>query len=318
MSSSEPPAPPTLVTGAGGFIGSAVTRLLSSRGVPVRALLGPPGAEVVQPPAGIATVLGEIDDLPAVRSFLEGSETVVHLAGPPSVAASFREPIEYTRIHVVGTATVLEACRGSGVRRLVYVSSAELYGRPEHNPVGEDERPRPRSPYGVAKLAAEALVHALAPDLGIEAVVLRPFSVYGPGSPSRSLVGTLVDQALRGEAVVLSDLRPVRDYCYVDDVAQAVVRACSRAIPRPVSVYNVGSGTGTSVAELARLALDAVGRDLPIRSGDPDRPSGSDIPSLVADVGRIERELGWQAETSLPDGLARTARSLRANEVRHP
>jgi nucleoside-diphosphate-sugar epimerase len=320
MSSTEQPNPPLLVTGAGGFIGSVVTRLLAATGVPIRALLGPPGVELQALP-GTTPAFAEIDDLPALRSLVEGVGTVVHLAGPPSVAESFSAPAEYARVHVVGTATLLEACRERDVRRFVYVSSAELYGRPDRSPVREEELPRPRSPYGATKLGAEALVRAMAPVLGFEAVILRPFSVYGPGAPRRSLVGSLLDQALHADRIVLADLRPVRDYCYVEDVAAAIVRACSGPSAGPVEVYNVGSGTGTSVADLARLALAAVGRDLPLRSGDPDRPAGTDVPSLIADVAKIERELGWRAVTPLRDGLARTAASLGglgAGEVLHP
>jgi nucleoside-diphosphate-sugar epimerase len=317
MMTTEPDALPVLVTGAGGFIGSAVTRLLSAGGAPVRAHLGPPGSQVNAAPPGVTSFFAAIDDLPALRSLVEGAGTVVHLAGPASVAASFADPIEYARVHVAGTATVLEACRASTVRRLVYVSSAELYGLPERNPVGEDHPLRPRSPYGAAKLGAEALVQSFASVLGIQVVILRPFSVYGPGAPGRSLVGTLLDQALHRNTVVLADLRPVRDYCFVDDVAGAIVRACSRPMTTPVALFNVGTGMGTAVADLARLAIVAVGRDVPVRSGGADRPAGTEPVSLVADVERIRRDLGWRAETSLPDGLARTVASLRDDEVRH-
>jgi UDP-glucose 4-epimerase len=295
-----------------------VTALLADGEARVRALLGPHGSGFTPPPSGVATAFAEIDDLPALRPLVVGIDTVVHLAGPPSVAGSFLAPVDYARIHVVGTATLLEACRDSGVRRFVYISSAELYGRPDRNPVGEEQVPRPRSPYGAAKLGAEALVRSLAPVLGLEAVILRPFSVYGPGAPGRSLVGTLLDQALHRDGIDLADLRPVRDYVFVDDVAEAVARACTQRVVEPVGVYNVGSGTGTSVADLARLALAAVGRELPLRAADPDRPAGTDVPALVADVRRIERDLAWRAATSLPDGLARTVASLRGSEAHHP
>ena len=304
---------PVLVTGAGGFIGSAVTRLLAEAGVQVRAHLGPPGATTIPPPAGLDAISADIDDLDGVRSLVDGVTTIVHLAGPASVAASFSDPIGYARAHVVGTATLLEACRGSEVRTLVHVSSAELYGRPDRNPVREDDPLRPRSPYGAVKLGAESLVRSLAPVLGIRSVALRPFSVYGPGGPRRSLVGTLLEQAVHAEEVLLGDLRPVRDYCFVDDVATAVARACS-SDAGVGDVFNVGSGVGTSVEDLARLALSVVGRDVPIRTGVPDRPAGVDVSELVADVSAIRRELGWTAATSLRDGLSRT---IATGEVGH-
>ncbi len=305
-----------LVTGAGGFIGSVVTRRLVEAGVPVRGLIGPPSSGPVRPTPGSLPAFAEITDARAVEGLVDGIETIVHIAGPPSVRDSFRVPVDHAKTHVVGTATILDACRGTDVRRFVHLSSAEVYGQPERNPVDEAQRTQPRSPYGAAKLGAEALVAALAPVIGLEAVILRPFSVYGPGMASGSVVGSLMDQARDRDALVLADLRPVRDYCYVDDVADAVVRAALGPVAEAVSVYNVGSGTGTSVAELARLALAVMGRDLPIRAGGPDRPSDADIRYLVADIRRIRQDLGWNPRTRLHDGLSAMAASLRPSKAR--
>jgi nucleoside-diphosphate-sugar epimerase len=306
-----------LVTGAGGFIGSVVTRELAAAGVPVRALIAPPGSDLVLSAPGISSSFAEITDARAVDPLVRGIGTIVHMAGPPSVRDSFRVPADHARIHVIGTATILDACRGNDVRRFVYVSSAEVYGEPERNPVDERQMTQPRSPYGAAKLGAEAMVRALAPAIGVQAVILRPFSVYGPGMRVGSLVRSILDQVLDRDAVVLADVRPVRDYCYVEDVADAVIRAAIDPFSEQDGVYNVGSGTGTSVADLARLAATIVGRDVPIRSGDPDRPAGADIRHLVADIRRIRQDLGWSPRTPLSDGLAATVASLAASETRN-
>lgn len=292
------------------MIGSVVVRLLAARGVHVRAHLGPPGAAVLAAPPGVATTAADITDLAAVAALVDGVDAVVHLAGPPSVAASFAAPVDYARIHVVGTATVLQACRSTGVRRLVYVSSAEVYGSPAANPVAEDAPQAPRSPYGAAKLGAEALVRTYCPSAGIEAVVLRPFSVYGPHSPAASLVGSLLRQVSGPGPLSVVTLRPVRDYVHVDDVAAAVARALS-ATGDGLGVYNVGSGTGTSVAALAREVLRAAARQLPvIAAAEPQRPPGSDVDELVADRWAAERQLGWTPSVSLADGLSAALRAL--------
>ena len=157
-----------------------------------------------------------------------------------------------------GTANVLTACARAGVRRLVYVSSAEVYGLRQEGPVAEEHSPVPRSPYGAAKLAAEHFIQALAPGLAADVFILRPFSVYGPGLPRRSVVGTLLYQALFADAIMLHDLRTVRDYCYLDDVVDAVLRACYAPTLAHVRAYNVGSGVGTSVGRLCRLALEVL------------------------------------------------------------
>ncbi len=301
------------VTGAGGFIGSTLVRRIARGGASVRALVGPVGVATVAPPSGVEVLEGEIDRREVVDPLVAGCEVVVHVAGPASVAASFGAPAEFARIHVVGTATLLDASRRAGVRRFVHLSSAEVYGRPVTSPVSENHRLEARSPYGAAKLGAEAMVEAyrLAGDL--ETVVLRPFSVYGPRQSSGGVVATILAQALAAPAVELHDPDAVRDFCFVDDVADAVLAAAAAA-EKSVStrIYNVGSGAGTSIGELARLAVRAAGRDAPVRRRPgSERPAGATVKELVADPRRIRADLGWSARTPLADGLRVTIDWLR-------
>jgi nucleoside-diphosphate-sugar epimerase len=297
-----------VVTGAAGMLGATVARLLHERGAAVVAHAGPPGTDPSALPAGVPVIYADIGDDARVAALVRDADAVVHLAGPASAAASFGAPAAYARGHTVGTAVLLEAAARAGAGRLVHVSSAEVYGQPAANPVDEDAPTLPRSPYGAAKLGGEALVRAFCPPAGVAAAVVRPFSAYGPRSPASSLVGRLLLAALAGGPVAVSSLLPVRDYVHVEDVGTAVLAALDRlagAEPRPVRVCNVGSGAGTSVAELARLVLAGAGRDAPIvETPARDRPAGSDVTELVADIGRARRELGWAPSVALGDGLA--------------
>src|SRR5262249_40598351 len=146
---------------------------------------------------------------------------------------------EFARVHVGGTATLLDASRRAGVRRFVHVSSAEVYGRPETSPVSEGHRLEARSPYAAAKLGAEAMVGAHRPGGDLETVVLRPFSVYGPRQSPGGVVAAILAQALDAPSVELHDPDAVRDFCFVEDLAEAVLAAAA-ADPR-AAVYNVGS-----------------------------------------------------------------------------
>jgi nucleoside-diphosphate-sugar epimerase len=295
-----------LVTGGGGFIGSRVLRALVASGASVRSVLGPPGYVATKPPSGVAIAFAEISDLDALTRLAAGTEVVVHLAGPAGVAASFENARQYARIHVEGTATVLEACRHAGVQRVIYISSAEVYGMPRSNPVAESHPLQPRSPYAAAKVGAESFVQVFARAFALQAVILRPFSIYGPGLPGRSLVGTILRQARHAQPLLVADTRPVRDYCYVDDAADAIVRACTVPVSEPI-IFNIGSGTGTSVAEVADLILGLTGRQLPLRTAPRgDRPGGADILYLVADIERARQGLGWVATTPLQWGLQQT------------
>jgi nucleoside-diphosphate-sugar epimerase len=293
------------ITGAGGFIGSAVVAALLGRGARVRALAGAPGDVIRDLPREVMARRGEITDGAAVSELMAGADVVIHLAGPPSVAESFEQPVEYVRVHVAGTAAVLAACRRLNVRRLIYLSSAEVYGRPQTNPVSEDHPLQARSPYAAAKIGAEKLVESFVHAFAIEATILRPFSIYGPGLSSASLIATIIRQAQEEGCVRLASLTPVRDYCYVEDLASAVVRACAVKGAAPAAI-NIGSGVGTSVSDVANLVLEIIGREIPVIETGAARPAGSEINCLIADTRKAQTFLGWMPAYSLEHGLAET------------
>jgi nucleoside-diphosphate-sugar epimerase len=294
------------VSGAGGFIGTAVVRALVSREASVRALAGAPGQVTLELPAEVEPVFADIQDQDTLTRLATGAATALHLAGPPSVAASFQAPLEYGRVHTGGTLAMLEACRAARVRRFVYLSSAEVYGCPGVEAVAEDHPLRPRSPYAASKAAAEHFVNAYGGMFGMESVVLRPFSVYGPGMPGHSVTATILRQALWEDEIALGDLASVRDYCFIDDVVEGILRAAS--VPGlGHQTFNLGTGVGTSVGDLACLAMRLTARELPVRS-DPSRcrPAHIDIRRLVADGTAAAERLGWHPRVPLADGLKET------------
>ncbi len=306
-----------VVTGGAGFIGARLVRAAPNV---LRVLLGPPGTA---PPPGLEdldTATGWIDDESVAAAVVSGADAVVHLAGPPSVAASFADPVGTTRAHVVGTAAIAAACVAGGVRRLVVVSSAEVYG-PRHDPtpVAEHHPTGPTSPYGAAKSAAEIVATTLTQGSDTSLVVLRPFSVYGPGARPDGLVPTVVGQAAHAEQICVHDLAPVRDLVHVDDVVGALLAALTVPVEGPTPlVCNVGSGVGVSVGDLCRLARRVAGRGgLPIVERGSDRPTGASVPALVADTSRAAAALGWRATTSLADGLGSLV-AAPAGEVAQP
>jgi nucleoside-diphosphate-sugar epimerase len=288
-----------LVTGGGGFIGRHVVPALAAAGAHVRCLSGPPGSGL-SANGGAETFEADIRDTPMLEQHAADADVVVHLAGPPSVAQSFADPCGYVRVHVEGTASVLEASRRTRVSHVIHVSSAEVYGVPDSNPVHEEHPARPRSPYGAAKAGAEALVEAYRRCHGLSALILRPFSVYGPGASPQSLIGRILSQLRAGQDVVVEDLRPVRDYCFVSDVARAVVLACSYR--GECGALNIGSMQGTSVATIASLLTTAAGTGARIIE-DASRRRRCDVLQLIADNRRATLALGWQPEVELAEGL---------------
>lgn len=293
-----------LVTGAGGFIGPHAVDALLRTGARIRAIAAAPGQQARALPPEVETCSVDVTDRAAFREALRGSDVVVHMAGGASVGESLKDPAATYASHVEGTLNALDASRREGARRFVYISSAEVYGRPLSSPVAEEDGLRPRSPYGLAKAAAESGVRAFSACYGTPSVILRPFSVYGPGASPSSLVGSIARHVRAKEPIVVADLRPIRDYVFVADLANAIVSACTAEVAGCV-VANVGSGIGTSVADLARLASDLSSYHPPIVE-DPARrrPEQSEILELVADTGAARLLLGWSASTPLDKGIA--------------
>ncbi len=290
------------VTGANGFIGSAVADLLLASGAQVTGFCGTAPVSLVRYP--YPSLTADISDKDAVNQFVRNQEIIIHLAGPPSVAASFENPVEYVRVHAQGTANLLAAAVQADVHRFVYVSSAEVYGNPRSEFVEEDHPLQSRSPYAAAKICAEKLVEAYRFSHGLETVILRPFSVYGPGSSPHSVLSKICHLALANKPILLNDLRPVRDYCYVSDLAAAVAQACQTSASG--TIFNIGTMRATSVRQLAETVLDVLGSPLPVGQMSHekgDRPGGSDILRLVANNQRAAKSLPWAPTTSLEEGL---------------
>ncbi|MBM4346415.1 MAG: GDP-mannose 4,6-dehydratase, partial [Deltaproteobacteria bacterium] len=186
-------------------------------------------------------------------------------------------------------------------------------GRPDSPQVSENAPLEPRSPYGAAKVGAEAVARAYTASHGLGCVALRPFSVYGPRQSRNGVFEAILRQAVHSDRVELDDLGSVRDWCYVADVAAAVRLAVQRAMPGEFRAYNVSSGQGVSVGHLANRIVRAAGRSVPVVARDrPERPRRADIRHLVADTRRIEAELGWRPTTRLDTGIEETVAWFRS------
>lgn len=292
-----------LVIGADGFVGRWLVRHLLLSGDEVAALVG----SRFRPPLDGAEVIGQVDvrDAEAVGAAVVTArpEVVFNLAGV-STAASRDDPSASIGVSVVGSMNILQACaRLERPPRLLFVSTSYVYaGAPE--PIGEDGELAPSMPYAAAKLAAERALQALGPGVGVEVVCARPFNHVGPGQAESFLVPSLVRQLLSsaGEPVelTLADGSIVRDFSDVRDVAMAyrVIAIGGEA----GSVYNVASGIGTSVAELAEGLGRAAGRDVRVRSTGASSRRG-EPPVLVGRADRL-RALGWTPEFDLDLTLA--------------
>ncbi|MCG5221062.1 NAD-dependent epimerase/dehydratase family protein [Streptosporangium soli] len=237
-------------------------------------------------------------------------EVVCHLAAQISVRRSVADPVHDARLNVEGTASVLEAARQGGARKIVFASSVAVYGRPEVIPVPVDAATDPRSPYAASKLSAEIYLSAYRALHGIEYTTLVLSNVYGPRqSPEgeAGVVAIFTDGLLSGTPTVLyGDGSQTRDYIYVDDVVDGFVRACGEL--GDGRRFNLGTGVQTTDRRLHSLVAEAVGACdepelAPARLGD--------LPAMAVDPGPAAEALGWSPRTDLAAGLKATAEWAR-------
>jgi UDP-glucose 4-epimerase len=235
-------------------------------------------------------------------------ERIVHLAAQVSVVHSVQNPLVDMQVNYGGTLHVLEYARAAGVKKVVFASSAAVYGEVATMPVGEDTPTRPVSPYGIDKLASEHALDYYAAVHGVPATSLRFFNVYGPrqdpASPYSGVISIFADRARAGRPLtIFGDGGQTRDFVYVGDVVRAIVAALGDGADRVVA--NVGTGGEITVLELARSIVELCGgrstiEHAPARSGE--------ILKSRARVDRLRDALGVVAETSLLDGLRETLR----------
>ena len=297
-----------LVTGGAGFIGSHLVEALVARGdevIVLDDLSTGHRANLAAVADRVPLRVGSIVDRAAARAAAEGCEAVYHLAAVASVPRTIEDPVGSNAVNLTGTIEVLEAARAAGARRVVFASSAAIYGDAAALPVDEDAFPRPASPYAVQKLCGEHYVRVWGPLYGMETVALRFFNVFGPrqdpSSPYSGVVSLFLDALRAGRTCTLhGGGDQTRDFIAVADVVRAVVLAGTAAVASG-SVCNVARGEGTSVRALhdclARLlGVDATPTVTPARDGD--------IKHSVARVQRAAELLGFRAALSVPEGLA--------------
>lgn len=298
--------PVVLVTGATGFIGGRLVSKLLQDGWKVTTLVRPSSTlpEVVR---RTRTVVGDLMDAGALRGAVSGADVVLHLGGINSTHRSREAPDEVFRVNVMGTANMLEASRQAGVRRFVQVSSAHVYGPAKRLPVDEAHPLEPRSPYAASKAAAEHVALSYFRAFGLGAAVLRIFNVYGPGQPPEAVIPSIVDQVAAGRRARVLDAAVRRDFVFVDDVAEAIVKAATT--PGAVGeVFNIGSGEEISVAEIVRRTEALAGFVSETAASEPMRV-GND--RMVSDISRATQILGWSPRTGIRAGLAATLAAAR-------
>jgi dTDP-glucose 4,6-dehydratase len=311
-----------VVTGAGGFIGSAVVERLVADGAQVRAMLrytsrGQRGSLGELPDATMRDVdvtLGDVRDADAVREVLRGAHVVFHLAASVGIPYSYEHPQEVIDTNIIGTSNVLIAAKELGtVERIILTSTSEVYGSALRIPIDEQHPLQAQSPYSATKIAADALGLSFSRSFGMPVTIVRPFNAYGPRQSARAVIPTIISQALAGKALKLGTLETTRDFTFVEDTARGFV-AVGESDAALGEVVNLGSGTETSIGEIVQRVGEIVGRELEVAVDDRRlRPEKSEVSRLHSDSSKALELAGWRAEVSLDEGLRRTSEWIQAH-----
>jgi len=299
-----------LVTGGAGFVGCNIVRRLLSSGASVTVLDDFYTGKEDNLPLGhrnLEVIRGSVTDFDLVRRVVKGAQVVIHEAAR-NIIVSMRDPREDFEVNIGGTLNVLMAVRESGVRRMVYASSASIYGNPRYLPINEEDATNMLTPYSVSKYAGENYCKAFYESYGVSTAVVRYSNVYGiaqrPDNPYCGVVAKFFESAMAGQSLhIHGDGQQTRDFTFVEDVTEATLLAA--VSPKAEGqVYNVATGRETSVDQLAHLIVEVTGAQVELDF--VDRRDIDNIRRRVLNIERIRRDLRWIPSITLERGLRRT------------
>lgn len=294
-----------LVTGGAGFIGSTVSKLLLDQGHQVTILdnLSHGHKESIDNRANF--VNADILNDTKLEEILPGHDAVLHMSSLIEVGESVKNPIGFTENNILGTVKLLEAMRKTNVKKIIFSSSACVYGIPtktpitEEDPLGEQE-----NPYGLNKVSMEQFCQLYHKLYNFDVVILRYFNPFGPGelhTPETHAIPNFIKAVLKKQPIPLFwKGEQVRDFIYIDDLANAHILPLSKT---GLHIYNIGTQTGIKISDLVNKIFELMGERTSIE--DKGERKG-DVSSLVASAEKIKSELGWKAEVSLEEGLKKT------------
>ena len=231
-------------------------------------------------------------------------DIIVHAAGAIGVSESWEYPVDFFQTNFITTLNVLEFARKTSIP-VVYISSY-MYGAPKYLPINESHPVACNNPYAQSKRQAELLCEAYARDFGLSITVLRPFNIYGPHMSTQNVIGRVIKQAVTSDTINVRDLHPCRDYLYIDDMSNGLIKTIEKSLLRDrnysgMDIYNIGYGKSYSVQEIIDIVFQVTGNRLKVvTSGDRRR---NEIMDCYADNTKFSKEFSWQPEVTIFSGI---------------
>lgn len=306
-----------LVTGADGFIGSHLVEMLVKRGYRVTALAQYNSfnhwgwLEDVDCKDAIGVVSGDVRDSHFCRQIMREQDIVFNLAALIAIPYSYAAPDSYVDVNVRGALNVCQAARDCGIKRVVHTSTSEVYGTAQYVPIDEAHPLQPQSPYSASKIGADAMAMSFYNAFGLPVTIARPFNTYGPRQSARAVIPAIISQMAAGSELKLGDLKPTRDFNYVEDTCRGfmLLAECEAAVGKTV---NIGSGKEISIGETLNLIKSIMGSDaIPVADVERLRPPKSEVFRLCCDNALIHELTGFEPKVSVEEGLRRTVEWFR-------
>lgn len=295
-----------LVTGGAGFIGSHISRMLLDQGHQVVVYDNLSTGRIENLDKRSLFIQGDLANEPLLTSTLNGNDAVIHMASSIEVSESVKHPLSFTENNVLGTIHLLESMKKAGVKKIIFSSSACVYGTPKKLPIDESASLAPDNPYGATKVSMEAFISSYFKTDGIEATILRYFNPYGPGEmhdPETHAIPNFVKSALEKKPIPLYwKGEQIRDFIYIEDLARAHISVLDLS---GWNVFNVGTEKGVKVADVVKTLEDILGYKLEIN--DLGERAG-DVRANYASSKKLRKETKWKPRYSLREGLEKTVK----------
>lgn len=303
-----------LITGAAGFIGAALVRHLTGLKIDVR------GMDLIRCPVEkIESYTGSILDINDINRVVRGCDCIVHLAAMLGVRRTEIKKLETLTINIQGTINILEACVKEKVKKIVFASSSEVYGKQESMPISEETPVNPVSIYAVTKLAAEEYLKAYRESYGLKYSIVRFFNIYGPGQVAEFVIPRFIKAVMDGKSpLVYGTGDQVRSFCYVDDAVEGVARILL-GDKTDSEIFNIGNDAEpVSIKEIALKAISLSGKDINprfISMSQADRTKEREIPKRIPDIAKARRLLGFNPAITLEEGVLKVMQHGQITET---
>ena len=308
-----------IVTGAGGFIASHLVERLVSLQAEVTCFvrytsLNNWGFLDKLPEKDLLNIISaDLKDSDAVRKAVKDQEIIFHLAAAVSIPHSYEFPREHLQTNIMGTFNVLQAAKEYDIKKLVHISSSEVYGTAVKIPINESHPLQGQSPYSATKIAADKLAESFYLSFDVPVAIARPFNTFGPRQSARAIIPTIITQALSGSKVVIGNDKPTRDFSYVQNTVDGLIDI-AQSDKSIGEVINLGSGIEISIGELAKKILSLIDKNIKlVQEKKRFRPMKSEVMRLVADNSKAKKLLGWKPRISFEEGMKMTIKWISDN-----